>query len=109
MDDTDNIENNENIINLIKNVGKEVMHNKKIFENITNQDFVTEQMSKIQNLRDDMQNIQKFIAGELSQINPSQEFLNFVDEILTINKQKISSILSITGYIKTKIPRILSK
>ena len=76
---------------------------KTILENMNNQDFVRTQMSKIQNLRDDMQNIRKFIIGELSEINPSQEFLNFVDEILTIiNKQKISSILSITGDISIK-------
>ena len=98
--DTNNIEKynpynstllySENIINLIKNVGKELMYTiKTILENMNNQDFVRTQMSKIQNLRDDMQKW-KFIIGELSEINPSQEFLNFVDEILTIiNKQKI--------------------
>ena len=114
--DTNNIEKynpynstlsySENIINLIKNIGKEVMHIiKTILDNMNNQDFVRTQMSKIQNLRDDMQNIRKFITGELSEINPSQEFLNFVDEILTIiNKQKISSILSITGDITNKVP-----
>lgn len=112
--DTNNIEKynpynstlnySENIINLFKNVGKEVMYTiKTILENMNNQDFVRTQMSKIQNLRDDIQHIRKFISGELSEINPSQEFLDFVDEILTIiNKEKISSILSITGDISVK-------
>jgi len=100
-------------IYFIKQIAKEYMHIiKTILENMNNQDFVRTQMSKIQNLRDDMQNIRKFIIGELSEINPSQEFLNFVDEILTIiNKQKISSILSITGDIsvKQKFQEFLSK
>lgn len=121
--DTNNIEKynphdstfsySENIINLIKNVGKEVTNTiKTILDNMNNQDFVRTQMSKIQNLRDDIQNIQKFISGELSEINPSQEFLDFVNEILTIiNKEKISSILSITGDIsvKQKFQDFLSK
>lgn len=120
---TNNIENynpydstlsySENIINLIKNVGKEVMYTiQTILENIKNQDFVNTQMSKIQNLRDDIQNIRKFITGELSVINPSQEFLDFVNEILTIIiKEKISTILSITGDIsvKQKFQEFLSK
>tara|TARA_B100000925_G_C21998476_1_gene470097 strand:- start:534 stop:1271 length:738 start_codon:yes stop_codon:yes gene_type:complete len=112
--DTNNIEKynpynstlsySKNIINLIKNIGKELMYTiKTILENMNNQDFVITQMSKIQNIRDDMQNIHKFIIGELSQINPSADFLNFVDNILTtINKEKISTILSITGDISVK-------
>lgn len=93
-------------IYFIKQIAKEYMHIiKKILENMNNQDFISTQMSKIQNLRNDMQNIEKFIAGELSQINPSTEILNFVDYILTtIKREKISTILSITGDITNKVP-----
>ena len=91
-------------IYFIKPIAKEYMHIiKTILENMNNQDFVRTQMSKIQNLRNDMQNIQKFFAGQLSEINPSIEFLDYVDYILTtINKEKISTILSITGDISVK-------
>ena len=91
-------------IYFIKPIAKEYMHIiKTILENINNQEFVNTQMYKIQNLRNDMQNIQKFIAGELSKINPSTEILNFVDYILTtIKREKISTILSITGDISVK-------
>ena len=91
-------------IYFIKPIAKEYMHIiKTILENINNQEFVNTQMYKIQNLRNDIQNIQKFIAGELSKINPSTEILNFVDYILTtIKREKISTILSITGDISVK-------